>query len=574
LTRRAIVDSVPVARAIELNRRVLAALAGREGADLSRIVHHAAGAGDLDAIARYGPEAASEAARAGAHREAAAHYRLVLQQRDRFPPDRWAALLEAYAVECYTIGAAHRAVAAQRDAVELRRAMADPRALGASLRWLSRMHWWAGDRTGAESAAEQASAVLAGAGDDRLRALAYSNRSQLHMLASRSDAAIELGERAAALAAAVGDAAILSHALTNIGLARWHLRDPAGESTLTEGLRVALAAGETEDALRAYVGMIWNLLDEVRLDEADRFLAEALALAERAEHLGFLSYLQVERARLCLARAAWDDAVTAAEAAANGQAPMMCPALTVLGRVRARRGQAGADDLLERAWRLAVEIDEMQRIGPVAAARCEAAWLRGDHAAVRAIAEPVHADARRLGAGPIEAELGHWLAAAGRPVEPPDADHPYALQAAGRWREAAAAWSAAGCPYEHAAALAASGDPDDLLAALAGLTALDAGPLAAIVRAKLRRLGVTRIPRGPYRAARDNPAGLTGRQVEVLRLLSEGLTNAEIAGRLVLSVRTVDGHVAAVFDKIGARTRREAAVRAVALGVLDAAKRG
>ena len=78
LARRAVADSLPVARRVALNRRVLQALAGREDADLSRIVHHAAEAGDADAIVRYGPAAARDAAGAGAHREAVAHYRLVL----------------------------------------------------------------------------------------------------------------------------------------------------------------------------------------------------------------------------------------------------------------------------------------------------------------------------------------------------------------------------------------------------------------------------------------------------------------------------------------------------------------
>ena len=52
LARRAVADSLPVARRVELNRRVLHALVGREDADLSRIVHHAAQAGDADAIVR------------------------------------------------------------------------------------------------------------------------------------------------------------------------------------------------------------------------------------------------------------------------------------------------------------------------------------------------------------------------------------------------------------------------------------------------------------------------------------------------------------------------------------------
>ena len=69
-------------------------------------------------------------------------------------------------------------------------------------------------------------------------------------------------------------------------------------------------------------------------------------------------------------------------------------------------------------------------------------------------------------------------------------------------------------------------------------------------------------------STRVNPAGLTDRQVELVRLVAEGLSNAEIAARLVLSVRTVDSHVAAVLDKLNTRTRRDAARRAQALGLI------
>ncbi|HVH22238.1 MAG TPA: helix-turn-helix transcriptional regulator, partial [Pseudonocardia sp.] len=62
-----------------------------------------------------------------------------------------------------------------------------------------------------------------------------------------------------------------------------------------------------------------------------------------------------------------------------------------------------------------------------------------------------------------------------------------------------------------------------------------------------------------HASTRANPAGLTQRQLDVLDLLADGLTNAEIAERLVVSVRTVDSHVAAVLAKLGVRTRREAA---------------
>ena len=572
LTRRAIADAVPAARLMALNQRVLAALLDHDGSDVSRIVHHAAQAGDQDAIIRYGPAAARDAARAGAHREAVAHLGLVLEHAGRFTPGEHAELLEQYAIECYTTGAIDKAIGAERCAVDLNRSLGDLRQLGASLRWLARMYWMAGDRTNAEQAGREAVEVVERAGDSRLLALVLSNESQLCMLAHRLAESIAYGERAAALAREVGDAAITSHALTNIGTSQWLLGDPAGQRTLDEGLRVALEAGDVEDACRASVNLVWSLLDWFRLDEAERYLTAGMKLAEDSEFFGYLSYMQVERARLEFARGSWEEAVRTASALTDAYLAARCPALTVLGRVRARRGQPGASSLLLSAWKLAVQIDELQRMGPAAAACAENAWLGGDHGRVHDIAAPVYQEAKRLGDRVHQAELGYWLAKAGQPVQP-EGDHPYAVQAAGRWREAAALWEAAGCPYEHAAALAESPDKQQLLTALEMLDELDAKPLATVVRRRLRALGVTRIPRGPLGETRVNPAGLTARQIDVLRLLGKGYTNAQIASQLVVSVRTVDSHVAAVLGKLGAASRHEAAACAAELGVLDAENR-
>jgi len=572
LTRRAVADAVPAARLMALNQRVLDALIDHDGSDVSRIVHHAAQAGDQDAIIQYGPVAGRDAAGAGAHREAVAHFGLVLEHQDRFAPGERAELLAQYAIECYTIGTIDKAVEAGQRAVEESRSLDDPCPLGSSLRWLSRIWWMAGNRANAEQAGQEAISVLERAGDSRLLALALSNESQLCMLAHRLAESVEYGERAATLARETGDAAVMAHALTNIGISRWLLGDPAGQPLLDEALRVALEAGDVEDACRAYVGLVWNLLNWVRLDEAERYLTAAMKLAEDTEFFGILSYMQAARARLDFARGSWDEAVRDAEAAVDAFLPARCPALIVLGRVHARRGQPQASRLLSSAWKLAVQIDELQRLGPAAAARAEDAWLRGDHARALDIAAPVYTEARRLGDRAHQAELGYWLTKAGQPAEAAS-DHPYALQAAGRWREAAELWQAAGCPYEHAAALAESPEPGDLLASLEILDELGATPLATLVRGRLRALGTTRIPRGPRGETRVNPAGLTTRQVEVLRLLGMGYTNAQIASQLVVSVRTVDSHVAAVLAKLGAASRREAAASAAQLGVLDAENR-
>jgi DNA-binding NarL/FixJ family response regulator len=152
---------------------------------------------------------------------------------------------------------------------------------------------------------------------------------------------------------------------------------------------------------------------------------------------------------------------------------------------------------------------------------------------------------------------------------PRSTETPYALQIAGNWRSAAAAWDEIGCPYEQATALYDSDSVDDLLSALGILDDLGAAPAARLVRSKLQRLGVRRIPRGARRATRANPAGLTLRQAEVLGLIAEGLTNAEIADELFVSAKTVDHHVSAILTKLEVGSRHEAARTARHLGLVD-----
>lgn len=65
-----------------------------------------------------------------------------------------------------------------------------------------------------------------------------------------------------------------------------------------------------------------------------------------------------------------------------------------------------------------------------------------------------------------------------------------------------------------------------------------------------------------------NPAGLTARHVEVLRLLDDGLTNVELAERLYLSVKTADHHVSTILAKLEVNKRRDAVRRARQLGIL------
>ena len=75
----------------------------------------------------------------------------------------------------------------------------------------------------------------------------------------------------------------------------------------------------------------------------------------------------------------------------------------------------------------------------------------------------------------------------------------------------------------------------------------------------------------PVKLRRGWPAGLTTRELDVLRLLVRGLSNKEIAERLVISPRTADNHIAHIYTKIGVSNRARASLFAMKHGLMTEA---
>jgi DNA-binding CsgD family transcriptional regulator len=571
LLRRAVEGSLSILGRRELNRRVLEVLAERN-VDVARLVHHAREAGDVEAVLRYAPEAARKAAAVAAHREAVEHYRAVLPHADRLPAAVHADLLEEHSVECYLSGLSSEAVSARQAAVVFRESAGDQEKVGESLRWLSRLHWWDGNRREAEATAARAIAVLEALPPGHQLAMAYSNQAQLDMLANRHETAMGWSAPAIELARRLDDQETLSHALTNIGSARLFRGDPGGRDDLERGFEVALAAGLEDHAIRA-LGNLATITAELHDDRhARQDLERALAFARAQDLAGWAQHLLGHRARVRLDQGDWTGAEQDAHAALAERThggPRVVDALVPLGLLQARRGDPGAAATLQEATERAFGTSELQWIAPVAAARAEHAWLHEDDDRVAEEAAATFELAVRAAHPWFAGELAFWLWLAGAgPRTPPVLAEPHRLLLAGDWRAAADAYQELGWPYQRALALA-SGDQDDaLLEALALLDGLGARQTAQRLRRQLRRRGTLRVPRGPTRATAANPAGLTGRQVEVLALLAQGLSDAEIAARLSLSVKTVGHHVSALLAKLGVASRRQAAAAARRLGVV------
>jgi DNA-binding CsgD family transcriptional regulator len=235
--------------------------------------------------------------------------------------------------------------------------------------------------------------------------------------------------------------------------------------------------------------------------------------------------------------------------------------------LRARRGEQGAEPLLEKALTLVAGVPEGWRHAMLHGALAEVAWLRGDSDALLSQVEAVRDAWWFPEFGRPSGELALWAARCGERLEPPPtAPEPALRELAGDWHGALSAWRELDAPYE-AALAALPGDDRAARGAVVALHRLGArGAARAFARAQSQR--GSRAPRGPQRATLANAAGLTRREQEVLVHVARGETNPQIARALHLSERTVAHHVSAILIKLGVATRTAAVEAAHSVGVL------
>ena len=572
LGRRAIVDSLPVLRRRDANSAVVRALRLAWRIDGPRIVHHAVAAGDGDTVAKYAPEAAREASAAGSHRQALTLLEAVQPYANRLDDLDRAQLLDDYAWELYNAHRFEDAVVAGEDAVRRYEQLGERVRLGEALVRQSRHIYMTGRTEQAEAAIRRAVAVLEHAGSAPALAYGLSYAGAIQALIGQLDEASTTLGRARELAAVTDRPDLDALCLNYLGLVHADLVGPAGLTELRASLALAQRNGWHEYVARGYTNLAELLFRFGRYDELAACVTDGLTFTRERGFWSHAYNLELHRCLLLLRTSRWSEAEAGLRALTERvDEPGMLYVYSVppLARLLARRGCAEADQLVATAWQRAVSQKSLLGVAYAGIAYVEWAWLSGCSKQVDEVRDVVLKRTGQPGAAGLRGEFLRYLARLGQDAGGPDdgmlAGHRAGL--AGDWRAASRAWQEVGDRYEEALELADSGTVEPTRQGLRMLDELGASAAATHVRARLRALGVSRIPRGPQSSTRANPLALTDRQMDVLTLLLDGRTNAQIAQTLVLSVRTVDNHVAATFDKLGVSSRQDAVARARALGL-------
>jgi DNA-binding CsgD family transcriptional regulator len=563
IVREAVLAGLPASRRVTLHRNALTALGA--GADPAVAVTHALGAGDRAATAHWAPKAAERSIAVGSVRQAAREFGAAAAATDvvddaaRLRARQASVLADAGEFEAALTVFESTDTTLCSDAARAEVWAARARTHG------RRMQGDEGDRWLARALA----AVELVPADER-PASPYAVAAGQAMLRHDTDAVERYGKQAIELALRRGERVLAADVRVTIGSVQ------AREDPSARALRAAIEGARREGAEGAVIRGLNNLASALsvggQLTEALEVIEQTVVLCVQRDLDDILGRLQVSRASALLELGRYAESVAVCETLLTdprhswrGGAPGICAvALARTGRLRGR-------ELLDQELRIGAASSDMvvRVMGRVSAA--EIAWLASDSAsaelddlvALHAVLVADNSTLRSLVAG--------WCRLLGGPVLSADGDDMFALAADGEFVGAAERFGARGMLYHQALCLYRADSVDALRRAYDIAASLETTPLALRIKSRLAERGeVVARRRGVGRTTAANPAGLSAREVDVLRLLAEGLRNAEIGELLVLSPRTVDRHVSNILRKLNISSRAAAVTVAHALGIASA----
>jgi DNA-binding NarL/FixJ family response regulator len=610
LTREAIAGRLLGRERRRLHEKALAAIQETGASDWAAVAWHAQGAGRYDELVETARSGAWSYLQQGSTAEA-----LRLAETGLSEADRDLDLLAAASKAAWMIGLLPLAIEHGERWHEVAAATGRPELEAKALVHLARLYWEAGDFQRQWQTVWAALRVAEPLGESESLARAYALVAEAHMLNDQHAEAVEWADRALAMADTLGCPAVRATALVNKGTA---LADtPAGHDQGISLLEQAIAEAEAGNFGYVLHRALYNLLaHQVGVwppERSRRLLQRMRETGERtgrgSEAPGWAMY----RSEIAIVEG---DLETALAAMRGARSPELVP---LEGWIDPFWIDLHEANLLLETGELDLAEACLERHGAQVQPRldpCDAAWLwavrlgvsarRGDLGAARValagyMAAPawrawswkhstlgVHGLIAALRAGLPPAEVRPLLDAVDRATpEDPDRWSPRragrqhleaaVLEASGDRQRALdayrqvlahhdiyrAAYLLADCHHGAARCLLALGDqPGALDHARQAARLLERWPgwRRDEVGALLRRLGDRAAPA-------DGPNALTPREREISALLSEGLSNGDIARRLYISTKTVSVHVSNILAKLNMTSRTEVATWAVRTGL-------
>ncbi len=575
LYRRAIESSLSPLRRVSLNKKILDRFleSFKYKNENERILHHAKGANEYELIAQYTLLSARHAATLGAHIEASKLYLSAIENYRGTNKRQLIELYELYAYECYLTSKNKDAILYIEKSLKLWQEQNDQENIGNCLRFLSRLWWFEGKTELAHSYALQAIELLQNQPSSKAKAMAYSNLSRLKMSEDLADECLYWGELGVVIAREVDDQETISTSLNNMGSALM-----LSGSTLQKGvdfiyqsLDIALKNSYHEFAARAYTSLLTIGVSIKEYEIARKALNEGLLYCEEKDIDSQKTYMLAYQARLDLETGNWNEAYTVAEELLRNDdlLPILksCT-LPVFATLKMRKGHQDALTILLEAKKLAFETKELQRIIPTIFALLEYEWITGESYLETELITYAINWLVGLGKFSKKSRFYFWLWKAGKEHLIPDGQYDDLdkenLTTAEKQTELWEKWT---CPYEQALALAEQGE-ECKKKALLTIKELGADAVYEKMKREMREAGIKNIPRGIRNTTRSNLAHLTDREVDVLRLLKEGLQNKEIAERLFISAKTVDHHISSILLKLEVKSRVKAVNEAIQLEII------
>lgn len=606
LGRLAVVEAMSFGERMAATDRALDALT-ETGEDPTVLVHIARAAGDGPLATRFALDVFEQGLAAEDHRGAWTLARIALECTVELSTERTAWLHTTAAVAGRAINrhieATHHGeralqllIRSSADAdvdsatdtdADIGTAVADrlaaDRALASAWLVMADLQGDAGDHLRARTALRTARELLADDTESIEWVRCNTRLAAAAMLRGEPDRAADMANKSVEAADINGWTAELVHALEIRGLAAGGPATPDGLEDLDRARELGAMHGPAGQHVSVLLSLADGYLRCAKTGDAEQVAEEAVRCSreqglERLRHRS-----QVQLARILVHRGRTTEAeqlATTLTAEMSDPGVVDAGAEAVLARVAIRRGDDEAREMVERAWLAAVATGEIDKLAFAGASRLERSWVEGDDAALRQFA--------RYLAGLGERHRHHRLRALAIRVlhriedtettdgpQPPRAEPfpgcpaPFAAALSGEYDRAAELWEAAAEPFDQALELIESTEAS---AAFQGLRLLDrsgATRTADLVRHRMRMRGFQGVPRGPRKSSDGAVPILTGRQIDVLRLIAKGHTNAEIAEELFVARRTVDNHVSAILSRLGAKGRAEAAAEAVSRGLID-----